>query len=301
MSRASKLVLGSNKHKVQIGMTHGRDIADLMGSFDTVMTFTDEEIRRGEALLRNFGVTSGDEVVCLLVRDPAYIAAIFGAESPHNDYRDSEIRTYRLMAEELADRGCFVFRMGQVVAEPLVSANSRVVDYANDDRRSAFLDIYLARRCSFAISTTSGWDVLPVMFHRPVVYVNHVAVGYAMTMTRNSLHLFKGHKSVNDGRLMSLKEIFESDVAYALATQAFVAANVELIPNSAEEIRDVAMEMWDRVHGSWIEHPDDHDLQERFWRAYRTDGVQADGVPLHGELNMRYGAQFLRDNPWWVA
>ncbi len=279
-----------------------RDIHGLLATSEPHLAFTAAELAEGERLLAKFGVKPTDTVVCLNVRDSTYLASEF----PDNDwnyhnYRDSKIDTYSLAAEELADRGCFVFRMGQVVAEPLVSTNARVIDYANDDRRSAFLDIYLGWRCLFAVTTSNGWDAIPAIFRRPIAWVNYVPIGYATTWSNHSVHLFMGHKSLEDGRSMSLNEIFESGVAYALTTQAVAAAGVKLVSNSAEEVRDVAMEMWYRIHGSWVEHPDDHDLQEHFWRAYRTDGVTDDGVPLHGVTRMRYGAQFLRDHPWWIA
>ncbi len=279
-----------------------RDIYGLFATSEPHLAFTVAELAEGQRLLAEFGVKPTDTVVCLNVRDSTYLASAFpGRDWNYHNYRDSKIDTYRLAAEELADQGCFVFRMGQVVAEPLASLNSRVIDYANDSRRSAFLDIYLGWRCSFAISTGSGWEVIPEVFRRPICCVNYAPVGYGMTWRQDSICLFRHHRYVVDKRVLGLSEIFDSGVAYALETQAFASAGVELVPNTAEEIRDVAIEMWHRINGSWVEHPDDHDLQERFWRVYRTDGVTDDGVPLHGVTRMRYGAQFLRDHPWWIA
>ncbi len=279
-----------------------RDIHGLLATSESHLAFTAAELAEGERLLAEFGVKSTDTVVCLNVRDSTYLASEFSDRDwNYHNYRDSKIDTYRLAAEELADRGCFVFRMGQVVAEPLVSTNARVIDYANDDRRSAFLDIYLGWRCAFAISTGSGWESIPEVFRRPIVCVNYAAVGHGMTWRQGSLMNFRRHRRVADGHELSLDEIFESDVAYVSGMQAFALAGVDLVPNSAEEIRDVVIEMWDRIYGSWVERPGDHDLQGRFWRAYRIDGVRDGGEPLHGVTRMRYGAQFLRDHPWWVA
>ncbi len=279
-----------------------RDIHGLFATSEPHLAFTAAELAEGERLLAEFGVKPTDTVVCLNVRDSTYLASEFpDRDWNYHNYRDSKIDTYSLAAEELADQGCFVFRMGQVVAEPLVSTNARVIDYANDDRRSPFLDIYLGWRCLFAVTTSNGWDAIPAIFRRPIAWVNYVPIGYAGTWSDHSVHLFKGHKSLEDGHLMGLNEIFESDVAYAVETKTFTAAGVDLVSNSAEEIRDVAVEMWDRVHDSWVEQPDDHDLQERFWRVYRTDGVTDGGVPVHGVTRMRYGARFLRDNRSFVS
>ncbi len=301
MSTANELVPGAHNHRVPIGMTHGRDPAGLSASSPPVLTFTEAEIVRGEALLREFGVAPDDTVVCLLVRDGAYLTSPAGVGVSRHDFRDSSIDSYRLAAETLADRGGFVFRMGQVVTGPLTSEHPRVIDYASDDRRSAFLDIYLAWRCQFAISTSSGWDAVPEAFKRPIATVNYAPVGYAQSWSRGGLVLFRQHTSIVDDQPLSLREVFQSGVAYALETSEFAAANVRLVENSPEELRDIAIEMWERLHGLWVEDPEDRELQERFRQAFCTDGTQADGVPLHGVLNMRCGAQFLRENPWWLA
>ena len=81
-----------------------------------------------------------------------------------------------MAAEELAKRGYYVFRMGVNVLKPLKSSNSKVIDYANLQIRSDFMDIYLAAKCSFCVSTFAGFDEICHDFRKPLVYTNAVPI-----------------------------------------------------------------------------------------------------------------------------
>ena len=76
---------------------------------------------------------------------------------------------------------------------------------------------------------------------------------------------------------------------------------VDFIDNTPEEIRDVVIEMAERLAGTWQAHPDDEALQQRFWEIFPTDAVNANGVPYHGEIHSRYGTKFLRNNKEWLS
>ena len=76
---------------------------------------------------------------------------------------------------------------------------------------------------------------------------------------------------------------------------------VDFIENTPEEIRDVVIEMAERLAGTWQSHPDDEALQQLFWKIFPTGAVTDNGVPLHGEISSRYGANFLRNNKEWLS
>ena len=75
----------------------------------------------------------------------------------------------------------------------------------------------------------------------------------------------------------------------------------DLKPDAPEEIRDVVMEMVERIEGKWENQKDDELLQSRFWRIFPTDATASyNGRPMHGEIKGRFGAHFLRNNPGWL-
>lgn len=282
----------------EIGSTNGRDIHNLLDRFPTHLQFTAEEEARGEAGLRLMGLPAGSKFVCLNVRDSAYLAD--PAWSYHS-YRDSDIQNYVLAAEALAERGYFVIRMGAKVHESIKSAHPRVIDYATNGMRSDFMDIYLGAKCVFCISTGTGWDGIPDILRRPIVYVNFGPVGYLPSFRKWTINIFKHHFSLMENRKLSISEIFTHGVGFCMSTSDYGTKGVALIENTPEEICDVAIEMADRLTVTWQALPGDEMLLKRFWEIFPTGAVDSYyGKPLHGEIRSRFGAIFLRNNLEWL-
>lgn len=278
-----------------------RDVDNLLDRFPPHLEFTAEEEERGKAGLRAMGIPSNAPFVCLTVRDSAYLAQLYkGADTSFHNYRDSDIQNYVLAAETLADRGYYVIRMGAKVRAPINSTHPKVIDYAANGMRSDFMDIYLGAKCEFCISTSTGWDAVPIIFRRPVVYVNQTPIGYLNSFSRRYLGIMKHHFLKNENRKLTLQEIFTHGVGFCMASSDYLSKGVDLIENTPEEIQDVVIEMAERLKGIWQPHEDDEALQRKFWEIFPVDAVDPNGVPLHGEIRSRYGANFLQKNRWWL-
>ena len=80
--------------------------------------------------------------------------------------------------------------------------------------------------------------------------------------------------------------------------------------NSPEEIRDLAIEMDDRLNGNWNETKEDILLQEKFWSIFEENTKRLDPkiilnsamskIPNHGKIKARFGTKFLRENKNWI-
>ena len=302
ISRVNRIIPGGRSHEIGDNTQGARDVCNLQDRFPPHLKFTPEEEASGEAGLRAIGISQGAHFVCLTVRDSAYLEAHMpGVEWSCHDYRDSDIQNYLLTAEELADRGYYVIRMGAKVREAMNTVHPRVIDYATDGMRSDFMDIYLGAKCEFCISTGMGLDAIPEMFRRPIVYVSFVPFGYLQTFRTEFLSLTKKHISKEEGRSLTMREIFNHGVGFCVETSDYTSKGIELIENTPEEIRDVVIEMVERLNGTWRPHEDDEALQRRFWEIFPTDAVDAyHGRPLHGEIRARFGAHFLRNNRDWL-
>ena len=64
---------------------------------------------------------------------------------------------------------------------------------------------------------------------------------------------------------------------------------IELIENTPEEIESLAIEMDERLKGTWHTTYEDEELQKRFWDVFPKS-------ELHGEIKSRIGSEFLREN-----
>ncbi len=300
--RINQLIPGGMSHEIELTTQHDRDVHNLLDKFPLHLEFTAEEDVKGQAILQSMRIPLGSPFVCLAARDSAYLKSHQkGVDFNYHNYRDVNVQNYILAAEELASRGYYVLRMGANVHEAINSRHKMVIDYATNGMRSDFMDIYLGAKCAFCISVGTGFDAVPLIFRRPIAYVNMVPIGYFFTFRNQFVGIFKHHFSIKSNQNLSLSEVFINGVGFCLATSDYESKGILLIENTPEEIRDVVIEMDERLNGTWQPHEDDDSLQQRFWEIFPTDARDARrGRPLHGEIRSRFGAGFLRNNRWWL-
>lgn len=300
---ATGYVPGGGIHRAP-GTQADHDVHNVLDRYPAHLRFTAEEDAWGQAQLRAMGVPLKAPFVCLIVRDEAYEESRTfqprAAPSIHT-YRNCNIQNFVLAAEQLADRGYWVIRMGARVREAIRSRHPRVIDYATSGMRTDFMDVYLGAMCTFCLSTNLGFDAIPTIFRRPVALVNSAPLGGVSTFSERFLNLIKGHYSLRENRQLTLREIAASDLAMAFEDRLFRDANVRLVECTAEEIRDLAVEMCERLDGTWRPEPEDAALQARFWALFPGHLRNPyNGGPMHGAIRSRYGAAFLRNNPEWL-
>ena len=302
ISLVNRLIPGGAFHEIGNNTQSDRDVHNLLDRFPPHLEFTSEEEARGEANLSAMGIPQGNPYVCLIIRDSAYLAQHLPVvDWAYHNYRDSDIQNYILAAEELAERGYFVIRMGAEVTDAMKTAHPRIINYAMNGMRSDFMDIYLGAKCEFCISVGTGFDAVPSIFRRPIVFVNMVPLGYLPTFRRQYLCITRRYYAAAENRDLVLSEIFNKDVGLCLYTSDYESKGIKLIENTPEEIRDVVIEISERLNGTWQVHEDDEALQRHFWEIFPSDVVDAyQGRPLHGEIHARFGAAFLRNNRWWL-
>jgi putative glycosyltransferase (TIGR04372 family) len=289
----NRIIPGGSSHEFET-TSHDRDVHNLLDKSNPHLLFTKEEDRIGKLKLRELGITEGKKFICLTVRDSAYLPDL-----SYHSYRDGDIQKYVLAAEEMADRGYFVIRMGAKVKEKINSQHPRVIDYATSGMRSEFMDMYLGSKCFFCISTSTGFDAIPSVFRIPLVFIT-VPVGYIYTFSDKFISITQHHISKIDNHKLSLSEIFENNVGFSMSSDEYKDNGVILVENSSEEILDVVLEMEGRLQGSWKSSEEDIGLQNRFKNIFLYN-VNNYHENLHGNFNSYFGAKFLKDNNYFVS
>jgi putative glycosyltransferase (TIGR04372 family) len=302
VARINKLIPGGVENDIGLNIYEYRDMHGLLNKTKPHLEFTAEELLRGENELVNvIGVPLDAKYVCLNVRDSAYLGVGGSVDWSYHDFRDSDVNNYLLAAEALTVRGYYVIRMGAKVNSKLETSNPKIIDYATNGVRSDFMDIYLGANCEFCISTGSGWECVPGwLFRRPICNVNHSPIGVLSTFLEKALLLTKHHYSNSDGRNLTLSEIVTRELDMCSETNIWKTKGITLIENSPEEIRDIAVEMAQRLEGLWMTDEIDVGLQEKFWKIFPKNSIDIRKQMQHSEINARYGANFLRTNPSWL-
>ena len=298
--RLNNLMPGSRAHQIPNTASTCLDVHNLIDDAPPHLSFTPSEIEIGNRTLKQMGLGEGDKFACFIVRDAAYTKMAFpDKDMSYHDYRNCDVDDYVLAAEAVADRGLFVFRMGSVVAKPLRSTHQRVIDYANSRFRSEFMDVFLGANCEFCVSDGLGYYAIPAAFRRPNAYVNYSPFHMFYSSRACDLGIAKTVSSLKTGKRLNLSQMGENGIAQFSHTAQYSDAGVSIDSNTPEEIRDLMIEMLDRIEGSWKSQSGDDELQKSFWRKY-SEVIGEQRTICHGEIRAKYGAQFLRDNRDWI-
>lgn len=297
--RLNSIIPGADAHRIGDNTQRDRDVHNLLDRFPPHLSFLPEEERRGQAGLRALGIPAGAPLICLTVRDSAYLNDQSSrgnnkVDWSYHDFRNCDVQRYVMTAQELASRGYYVVRMGAVVKEAMTISHPMFIDYAVNGMRSDFLDIYLGAKCEFCITNGTGIDAVPsFLFRRPIVFVDHVPLGLFHTFSSKCLAVTKKHWLRTERRFMTFSEIFASGAGYFQDSAKFEDMGIDLIESTPEEIAAVVLEMEGRLKGTWQTTEEDEELQRRFWEIFPRN-------ESHGEIRSRVGAEFLRRNKAWL-
>lgn len=254
------------------------------------INFTENEEKKGKELLNEMGVSDNSWFICFHARDNAYLSCKVdgGHDWSYHDYRDSNIKDSIKAAEYIASQGGFAIRMGHIVAEKLPDLqNPRIVDYASNFRTD-FGDIYLPAKCKFFIGVGCGIDQVAQIFNVPIIWVNRLPVGIP-PWRKGDLFIPKKLWLIEKKRFLTFHEILNSDIGLFTYSEQYEKAGLKIIENTAQEILDLAMEMNERLDGTFEYTKEDEELQNKYHSLIKPHHF-CYGTPA------RIGAKFLREN-----
>ncbi len=283
--------------------TTGRDTKGLFYKTKDIqeayLPFNNDEEAEAKQVLNQLGIGETDKFVCLIVRDSAYLDTFHPKwDWDYHTYRDSNIHTYNEAIEALTNLGYWVFRMGKKAKEPLNINHPRVIDYANHEIRSDFLDIWLSANAYFYISTSTGLDAVPEAYRRPVVYVNAMRNGDF----RSYSHCILASKNLmweSTGRLLTLKETLLNNF---YASELYKEKGIKIIDLSSEHIKEIVLEMEQRLTGSWRATEKEELNQSKFRKIILSteyEGKDHDFIHPEARISQKYleyNSSFLSDN-----
>jgi putative glycosyltransferase (TIGR04372 family) len=252
------------------------------------LSFSEQEEKMGEELLRSMGIEPGSPFVCFHSRDKIYLnATLTYRDWECHDFRDGDIMNCLPAVEYLVSEGMYAIRMGYKVESALPETDPRIIDYATN-YRTDFGDIYLGAKCEFFIASTAGICAIPLIFNRPNASVNFMPLGGAPVADSN-LFIVKKYWHIKEKRLLPFKQIFAMGADLWTSTDEFKDGGLEVVEHTADEILALTKEMYGVYKGTWVYSEEDEELQNRY-RALFPPGHQCIG------FGSRMGAEFLRQN-----
>ena len=78
-------------------------------------------------------------------------------------------------------------------------------------------------------------------------------------------------------------------------SDSYSGKGITIVDLSSDEIKDVVVEIVDRINGEWVDHNLDKELQDQFWEILRASKGFS---KYHGYIHpdARYSMSFLRKN-----
>lgn len=250
------------------------------GARPALWNLSQEDVERGWKCLQSLGVPRDSWFVCFHCREKGFLQTEF------HDYRDVSVENYMLAVKAIVVRGGWAIRMGDPTMRGLPKMEG-VVDYCHESLRSDWMDTFLCACCRFFLGSGSGISWVSSIFGVPVATANAAPLTHALVLRPGDLGIPKLYWSKIQKRYLSFSEILDSGMGDFRFTKQFHDAQIELIENSPEEIRDLCLEMLDRVEGKAVYTAEDQALNSRFAAMIRP------GHFSYGSA-VRMGRDFLR-------
>ncbi len=225
----------------QMGQHH--DIFGARRAITPHFRLSSADIEAGTKAAETLGIAPTDKLVCLQVRDSAYLRQQTGRDWFDDPGRNAQIDSYVPAAKLLTEKGIKLVRMGVVAEQKLVGpwSDDMVLDLPFSSRRSELLDIYLGSRCDFFVTTGSGIDAVAHALRVPLVTTNISNFERDLFLTHDSITIFRRPVELETGRLVSLTEFFETG-DFRKPAEQLQGEGIGFIENSSSEILDVISE-----------------------------------------------------------
>ena len=263
------------------------------------LSFTNREDQRAQKELAQMGIDSNKPFVCLVVRDGGHYASTGESESIGYDLLNADISTFELAAKGLAERGYQVIRMGAGSEKPMSLEHLNVFDYAKSQNRSAFLDIYLAGKCAFAISSQTGPDCVSLAFRRPVCYID--IARYSQFFLGTNIAYWNPTTLIKNGSRMTLQQVMDSGVALLKDPGEFENQGVTSVRSTPEEIHQLAVEFAQMYETGFRQSADDGKIAHQANEIIER-GMGEFGQNKFGNITAHLNPAFLRQQgDWFLA
>lgn len=231
---------------VDVRNSSDRDVDGLFTDKSLDINLYDDVVMSCAKNLQLFSEESGFDVnqpfVCLMCRDDQYHSCLKGVGADRsNDYRNTRIEDFAAVVDLLRGHGYQVVRMGRYMEDLPPSLSRKIFNYAQwkgPDAVKDKIDVLLAIKCEFVISTLCGWDSLPTVLRKPILFVNVAPVGYAPTYISNSMWFPKLIRDKKTGRILELKEVFDKHLAFVLDGEELSSLGYEYVGLSMKGLEE---------------------------------------------------------------
>lgn len=227
-----------------------QELIRIYNNYPSVLQLAPDDITQGWELLRHYGLSPSDKIICLHVRDSQYLETFSkGANFSYHDYRDANIVHYQKAIESLIDKGYKVVRIGNGSNQKLNILSENYLDFClnRDDEHGDFFELLLISQCYFYIGVLSGPLSVAALFDTPTLSVNTTPFNppYLRSCRFIPKHLFHNNEKVNvidvyEGKVLS--EHDDTPILFCGDGNKLNKYGYQYVENTPEEILSAVSE-----------------------------------------------------------
>jgi len=260
------------------------------------LQITEAEKRRANSELCGLGVDPDKPYVCLVVRDGGHYASLGEKESDGYSFLNFEIASFEQAALWLVEHGYQVVRMGAGTETPLSTSHPQLIDYANSQHRSEFLDIYIAATCSFAVSTQTGPDAVCLAFRRPVCYID--VSRFSQFFFGTKLAWWNPTELWQTGSRLSLRDVLTGPVGNIKDPNDFIKYGVTQVRSDSAMITKLVAGFAESFEKQFVQSESD-EVVEHFVQRSIEELMGFDGRQQFGRITAVLNPAFVRQSGDW--
>jgi putative glycosyltransferase (TIGR04372 family) len=189
------------------------------------LRMSNSEISKGHQMLNN--IIGNKWFVLLHVREPS------DSILANSQARDSNIHTYKLLADYIHNKGGLVIRMGQSNL-PALASDFHAFDYARSKIKSEFLDCWLWANCKYWVGNVNGAMLTALTFGKARLITNQ----WYWNLYGGPEDLVLPKLLFRNEALLSIDETMKCDLSRQMNRRYMENQGFNLSENTEQEILD---------------------------------------------------------------
>lgn len=287
--------LNLRQHLAGISESQTRDIKNLLPKNKNIIKFTEEEIAYCKDILKKNKIDE-KKIVVVILRDSNFLKKTMLVKGKmhlfnYHNYRNPDVNTYKKAIIFLLKNNYHVIRMGKHLQKKLLIKNKKYIELFNSKFHSDLLEIYLGSICKFCISSSTGYDEVPKIFSRPVLFTNICPISDIQANSKSYMIIFQRYFDALSKKELTFSEIVKRNCHEIYSSFKFKKKQIILKQNSSSEIYQATKEFLRNISKENLKKTK---LQNFFWTIFKRKIVKKSTICKHKVFNATISESFLK-------
>lgn len=181
--------------------------------------------------------------------------------------------------------------MGKHLQKKLLIKNKKYIELFNSKFHSDLLEIYLGSICKFCISSSTGYDEVPKIFSRPVLFTNICPISDIQANSKSYMIIFQRYFDALSKKELTFSEIVKRNCHEIYSSFKFKKKQIILKQNSSSEIYQATKEFLRNISKENLKKTK---LQNFFWTIFKRKIVKKSTFCKHKVFNATISESFLK-------